>query len=301
MVKFYDSNTATDTPDITTNWTGSLLDYIENVINVDFTLDTSAPQVTKTITNNVPGGFDGYTQWTYLPGSNNTLINHADIYIKPTFAAQDFLNLHEFGRVLGLVEVQDVNTTPDQSVMITEGVVNTNGYTKAYLDTIHAFGTQDIANLLSAYGTADQNITGTNGNDIINGYGGNDTISALMGQDTLNGNAGNDVIHGGKGFDLIHGGQNDDVIYGDLGNDAIYGDLGNDRIVIQAGNMIDTIFGFTHGQDIVEFSGTNLHSFSDVQSHSSVVSGNTVITLDAADIVTLSGFTGIVASDFIFS
>lgn len=279
----------------------SILDYIASVINVTFTPVSSSPEITRTITTNVPGGFDAFTSWTYVPGSNNTLINHADEVIKPTFASQDFLNLHEFGRVLGLVEIQDINTTPDQSVMITEGVVNTNGYSKAFLDTFHTFGAQDLAILIPEYGSADQSITGTNGNDVINGNGGNDTISALMGQDTVNGNQGDDLLHGGKGFDLIHGGQGNDTIYSELGNDTIWGDVGNDRIVIQANGLLDTVMGFTHGQDILELSGTILHSFTDVQSHSSFVAGSEVITFSPNDSVTLAGVSNLADTDFVFS
>ena len=55
--------------------------------------------------------------------------------------------------------------------------------------------------LTSRPAVADDEFTGTDGNDIFDGSGGNDIINGKAGNDKLTGGAGNDTINGGAGID----------------------------------------------------------------------------------------------------
>lgn len=95
--------------------------------------------------------------------------------------------------------------------------------------------TWDFATLLAKMLEAtplDQNIIGTNNNDVINAGPGNDRISAIFGDDQLNGGEGDDTILGGDGNDTLEGGTGTDILEGDAGNNIYLfgkGD-GNDTI-----------------------------------------------------------------------
>ncbi|MFH7828932.1 retention module-containing protein [Kluyvera chengduensis] len=84
-------------------------------------------------------------------------------------------------------------------------------------------------------------LVGTDGDDIIYGYGGNDDIS---------GDAGNDIIYGGAGNDKLYGGDGNDILYGGDGNDNLYGGAGNDILIGGKGN--DTLYG-GEGHDIFKW------------------------------------------------
>ncbi len=71
----------------------------------------------------------------------------------------------------------------------------------------------------------DDEISGTDEDDIINGNQGNDTIFGLQGDDWLRGGKGNDSLIGGKG---------DDYLVGDLGSDTLTGGEGNDIFILRA-------------------------------------------------------------------
>ena len=79
---------------------------------------------------------------------------------------------------------------------------------------------------------SDDNVTGTNYNDIIYGNGGNDTISTGNGDDTLYGGTGNDTLNGENGNDILIGGK---------GNDQINGGAGDDTYIYNLGDGFDTI------------------------------------------------------------
>ncbi|MCL5970914.1 MAG: hypothetical protein M1450_05460, partial [Patescibacteria group bacterium] len=108
------------------------------------------------------------------------------------------------------------------------------------------------------FGTAgDDNLRGTNGNDLIFGFEGNDTIDGGNGDDciiggpgndTVNGSNGNDIIFGNEGNDKINGGNGDDQIYGGEGNDNLDGGNGNDHL---EGNNGDDILKGGNGNDIL--------------------------------------------------
>lgn len=123
----------------------------------------------------------------------------------------------------------------------------------------------------------DQNLSGTDGTDLlaggagtdtiwageggdeIVGHGGDDSIFAGAGQDTVMGGAGrdmiagqdqNDMIYAGPGADTVAGGAGDDQLFGGAGADVIAGDAGKDSIdggdghdLITGGDGADELFG----------------------------------------------------------
>jgi hypothetical protein len=109
--------------------------------------------------------------------------------------------------------------------------------------------------ILSVYAQGN-NITGTEGRDILNGtaasenitsLGGVDIISALAGNDNIRGGPENDTIYGNIGEDRIKGGAGNDTITGNEGRDRIWGSSGNDNIDGGPGN--DVLYGGT-GNDM---------------------------------------------------
>lgn len=83
----------------------------------------------------------------------------------------------------------------------------------------------------------DQEVAGTEFNDILNGGKGADLLSGGDGDDILNGGAGDDVLDGGAGDDKLHGGSGEDLLIGGPGNDMLVG-----------GGQADTFkFNFTFG------------------------------------------------------
>lgn len=101
------------------------------------------------------------------------------------------------------------------------------------------------------FGTEDNdNIHGTNGNDLIFGLEGNDKIDGSNGDDCLVGGVGKDNINGSNGNDVILGNEGDDILDGSNGKDIIYGGQGNDQINGGNGTETDTIYG-EEGNDII--------------------------------------------------
>ena len=107
----------------------------------------------------------------------------------------------------------------------------------------------------------DNNIYGTNGNDIIGaGYGGahpvgetDDVILGLAGDDTINGAGGADTIEGGAGNDALRGDDGNDWIDGGVGTDTMTGGLGDDTFIVD--NALDvTIEAVGGGNDTVRAS-----------------------------------------------
>jgi Ca2+-binding RTX toxin-like protein len=95
-------------------------------------------------------------------------------------------------------------------------------------------------------------ISGTDGDDVLIGTPLNDVIEARAGNDVVYGREGDDAIHGGAGNDRLIGGDGNDIIWGGPGNDVIFGGAGNDTLFGEEGN--DTLFG-EDGNDLL-FGGT---------------------------------------------
>jgi len=104
------------------------------------------------------------------------------------------------------------------------------------------------------------------GNNVLSGLGGNDTISGGAGSDTMTGGAGNDMFVFGPGF----------------GNDVI----------------TDFDANPTGGQDHLDLSAFGPDIAANFTQHVSIAvsAGNTVITVDNAFHITLTGVTGVGAN-----
>ena len=132
-----------------------------------------------------------------------------------------------------------------------------------------------------------ENLTGSNFND---------TLTAGAAASLLIGAAGNDTVSGGVGNDILIGGAGNDSLDGGVGTDSFTGDK-------SFGNDIVTGFGATGAtHDTIDFSTAVFANFAAVQSHMAQSGANVVITLDAADTITLKGVTlaSLTAADFTF-
>jgi Ca2+-binding RTX toxin-like protein len=94
----------------------------------------------------------------------------------------------------------------------------------------------------------DEEIHGTDGDDVLIGTPRNDVIDAAAGNDIVYGREGNDTIRGGAGDDRIVGGEGDDILFGGPGNDTMFGGAGNDTLFGEAGN--DILYG-EDGNDLI--------------------------------------------------
>ena len=146
-------------------------------------------------------------------------------------------------------------------------------------------------------GQGDDILFGGDGNDTLNGGVGADVLHGGAGADLLYGNENNDVLWGDDGDDWMHGGQGDDVLHGGAGNDTLNGGVGNDVLwgeggadtfVFAAGFGRDVVRDFVAGDHLLFGPGT-FASYDDVRAHMAQVGSDVVITLDAADTVTLTG------------
>ncbi|MEI6336909.1 MAG: DUF4347 domain-containing protein, partial [Methylococcaceae bacterium] len=102
-----------------------------------------------------------------------------------------------------------------------------------------ATGVIEATILQPAYNGLLLEITGDEGNnvldgssydDILIGLGGDDTLNGYWGNDSLDGGTGNDTLNGAQGNDALQGGDGNDVLIGDQGNDTLIGGLGADNL-----------------------------------------------------------------------
>lgn len=107
----------------------------------------------------------------------------------------------------------------------------------------------------------DDQIDGTELEDVIRALMGNDAVNAGDGADYVEGNEGDDTLDGQGGDDEVLGGEGDDVAYGEGGNDTVdggpgadqvYGDWGDDHVL--GGDGDDEVKGGA-GNDIVDGQG----------------------------------------------
>ena len=125
----------------------------------------------------------------------------------------------------------------------------------------------------------DDEHTGGAGNDRLWGGGGDDTLDGGEGNDLLVGHVGHDVLRGGTGNDTLAGQDGNDALYGDAGNDRLFGGAGNDTLdggegndflvggggadafVFSGAGGVDTLFGFSDGEDLIDLSAYALSGF----------------------------------------
>src|SRR6202035_120306 len=86
---------------------------------------------------------------------------------------------------------------------------------------------------------SNNNIVGTNNNDIITDGNGNDVIAGLAGSDSITAGNGNNTISDGDGNDVIAAGNGINTINVGNGNDTVT--VGNNNNTIIAGNGNDTV------------------------------------------------------------
>lgn len=102
------------------------------------------------------------------------------------------------------------------------------------------------------FGTVNNdNITGTNDNDLIFGLEGRDKINGSNGDDCIVGGEGNDKLNGSNGRDVVLGQEGDDVVDGSNGVDLLFGGSGNDKM--NGTNGVDNMFA-GEGDDIISAS-----------------------------------------------
>ncbi|MBI4021798.1 MAG: hypothetical protein HY372_00400 [Candidatus Andersenbacteria bacterium] len=90
-------------------------------------------------------------------------------------------------------------------------------------------------------GPDDDRLDGDNGNDVMFGNGGEDRMDGGRGDDLMFGGEGADKMEGGRGDDELFGGDGDDKMEGDRGNDELRGEGGDDEMEGDRGN--DTLIG----------------------------------------------------------
>jgi Ca2+-binding RTX toxin-like protein len=153
-----------------------------------------------------------------------------------------------------------------------------------------------------------ENLTGSQGNDLItfdgvanvlDGQGGNDTINAGGGADTLLGGLGTDTLNGEGGNDSLNGGAGNDTLTGGVGTDVFVVDaplaLGDDTITDFDANpaggqdLLDItargITAATFGAQVLitaEGTGTRVDFLGDALTHLHL-SGVSAATVTAAD------------------
>ena len=103
-------------------------------------------------------------------------------------------------------------------------------------------------------------LTGGDGDDVIQGLGGADTLNGGDGSDFISGGLGNDQIDAGDGRDTASGGDGIDSIFGSHGDDLLSGDAGNDTL--DGGHGADTLIG-GDGDDLANGNFGNDQVFGD--------------------------------------
>ena len=110
----------------------------------------------------------------------------------------------------------------------------------------------------------------------------------------MNGGNSNDRLYGEQGDDTLNGGRNNDVLNGGAGDDYMIGDNGSDKFVVHLGHV--TIADFQNNRDTIDVFET-LTTFAArkayVDSHATVVGGNTILTNDVSTSVTILGLPSI--------
>ncbi|MDF1794852.1 MAG: DUF4347 domain-containing protein [Thalassobaculaceae bacterium] len=146
---------------------------------------------------------------------------------------------------------------------------------------------------------------GNQADDVLYGNIGTDTLYGGQGSDVLYGNLDDDRLHGNLGADTLYGGQGADTLSGGAGDDLLVGGVGADHYSFGSGDGMDTIGGFSVGEDVIVVAAglndTSIVSTSDLLARLSAASnGDAVLDLGAGNTVTLIGVdpTSLSASDF---
>ncbi|WP_068878075.1 MULTISPECIES: endonuclease/exonuclease/phosphatase family protein [unclassified Phenylobacterium] len=158
------------------------------------------------------------------------------------------------------------------------------------VDTI-TYQVQDAHGAVST-GTVSVTVKGVADAPVRNGTAGADTLNGSPLEDVLNGLGGADKLIGNAGADTLNGG---------LGNDTLTGGVGADRFVFTGTFGNDVVSDF-QSNDVVQLDAAQFASFEAVQAASSQVGADVVITLNAANTITLQNVTlaSLNSGDFLF-
>ncbi|MEI4472221.1 Hint domain-containing protein [Frigidibacter sp. MR17.24] len=183
--------------------------------------------------------------------------------------------------------------------------------------TLSVLPTLTNVTFTTTYGTAAGDASvGTSGANLI--YGGpaaqSGSLETGTGNDTITAGAGNDTVIAGDGNDSVSGGDDNDMLYGGAGNDTLSGDGGNDRLEGGAGDDLllggagadtllggdgnDTLRGGAGADSLAGGAGTDLVDYSDSGAGVSVNLATQTATGGDATGDTLSGFEGVIGSNF---
>jgi len=253
---------------------------------------------------------------TLTGGSNNTItVGNGNDTVNATTEQHDAITLGN-GNDTVLIGVSDAvtigngngtyNLTVGQGSSVTVGNGNnTVNMTAAAQDTI-TVGSGN--NKVTVTGATASNITAGNGNDTLTVAGGSgNTITIGNGNGTLLANTEhNDTITAGNGNDTVYMGLSDTVTVG-KGSDLLITPTGNTSLTAPTSVSVledhsialgisasiaatavgqDKIYGFA-AADQFQFTTSQFANFAAVIAAARQVGSNTVITLDAADTITL--------------
>jgi Ca2+-binding RTX toxin-like protein len=148
------------------------------------------------------------------------------------------------------------------------GVVGDTTYTLPTIslpDDAEIDGTQDVALTVQVTGQVfangrdtltllvpvrDDELRGTDGDDVIAGLATDDWVHGGAGRDTLSGMEGDDILFGDADADRLHGGTGNDVLDGGAGDDLLDGGAETDPVLAAA--MNDRLLG-GEGDDVLVF------------------------------------------------
>jgi predicted outer membrane repeat protein len=225
-------------PEITTGASHSIAENATFVVDIDSTDDFNSEN--SGLTYEISGGADA----TLFDIDKNT-------GVLSFLAAPDFENPQDDGKnntYEVTVEVSDVDGASDEQAF-TVTVTDVDGKAITGNGANNNLNGTDEEDLINARG----------GNDSVDALGGNDTVNGENGNDTLNGGDGNDLLNGGNGNDTVNGGGGDDVLMGAVGRDSLDGGEGNDSLdggaandTIKGGNGDDTLNGGEQGNDSLD-------------------------------------------------
>jgi Ca2+-binding RTX toxin-like protein len=109
--------------------------------------------------------------------------------------------------------------------------------------------------------SGDDELNGSNDDEVLVALEGDDIINASGGDDILLGQDGNDTLDGGEGNDILYGGDGNDtyIIRKNAGNDTIVDSNGDDRLLFEEGILFsDLTISFDDNDLIVELEGTRV-------------------------------------------
>jgi VCBS repeat-containing protein len=198
----------------------------------------------------------------------------------------------------------------DSFDLLTLGQSTTDTFTYQMKDAAGATSTAAVTVTISgvadgpsqAGGNGADTLTGTAADERVDGGNGADRLLGGEGADTLIGGGGDDVLLGGAGIDSLSGGSGVDVLDGGAGSDWLAGGKDGDRFVFSGSFGKDVVADFENGDRLMLDHG-QFANYTAVMSHAAQVGADVVITLDAANSITLMGLqlSSLKANDFMFA